>query len=69
MGDLNKKPDFCTQLSHESGQTFIEFMFLFLVVLFLSYGMIKGLDVGIGGQWEKLVKKIAAPTGDAIKVR
>ncbi|OFZ14201.1 MAG: hypothetical protein A2X86_04940 [Bdellovibrionales bacterium GWA2_49_15] len=69
MSALNKKLDLSHQLHNASGQTFIEFMFLFLVVLFLSYGMIKGLDKGIGGQWEKLIKKIAAPTSDPIKLR
>ena len=69
MSGLNNKPNSSCRINNELGQSFIEFMFLFLIMLFISRVMIYGLDKGIGTQWEKLIKKIAAPTPDTIKLR
>ncbi len=69
MADIDNKPDLSNQINNEFGQSFIEFLFLFLIMLFLSRLMIFGLEKGVGVQWEKLVTIIAAPTNDTVKLK
>ncbi len=56
-----------TKFSH-SGQTFVEFLLLLLVLMGISFAMIKGFNSGIGERWEALVRVIAAPSNDTIEL-
>jgi len=44
------------------GQTFIEFIFLMLILVLMSFVMFKGFRTGIASRWTQLVNIIAAPT-------
>lgn len=44
------------------GQTFIEFLFLMLILIGMSFIMFKGFRAGISVRWSNLVKIIASPT-------
>tara|TARA_R110002072_G_scaffold288917_1_gene455416 strand:+ start:88736 stop:88945 length:210 start_codon:yes stop_codon:yes gene_type:complete len=56
-------------LSDESGQSFIEFIFLLLVVMSLSFIMIRGFNGGMAKRWTALVTIISAPTSTEIEMR
>ncbi|MAF79397.1 MAG: hypothetical protein CME63_18165 [Halobacteriovoraceae bacterium] len=45
----------------ESGQTFIEFILLLLIMITLSMGMVGGFNNTVGKQWRALVKAISLP--------
>lgn len=55
--------------SSESGQGFIEFMLLLLVVLMLAAVMLNGINVGLKKRWADIVKIIAAPTPSKIELK
>lgn len=46
----------------EKGQTFVEFIFLMLVMIIMSFVMFQGFRTGIADRWSKLVQMIADPT-------
>ncbi len=48
-------------VNNESGQTFIEFLLLLLILITLSMGMVSGFNNTVGKQWRALVKAIALP--------
>ncbi len=39
----------------ESGQTFVEFIFLLAVLVTISYGLLAGINSAIGERWRGLV--------------
>lgn len=49
------------ELLDDSGQTFIEFILLLLVLITLSMGMVGGFNNTVSKQWRALVKAIALP--------
>lgn len=53
--------------SHK-GQTFIEFIFLMLVIMGLSFILVRGFGSGITQRWVLLVKIIAGPTDTNISL-
>ena len=50
----------------ESGQTFIEFLILLLVLISLSFILVKGVNNGIANRWELLIKMVASPNSDNV---
>ncbi len=56
-------------LSDESGQSFIEFIFLLLVVMTMSFVMIAGFNGGMSERWKALVMIISAPTTSEVEIR
>ncbi len=52
----------------ESGQTFVEFLLLLLVLVGLSIALIKGFNGGLADRWQALVQVIAAPSNDPIEL-
>ena len=46
------------------GQSFIEFIFLFLTLIILSYIMLKATNNGIADRWVALVSIITSPDPD-----
>ncbi|MGB0454537.1 MAG: hypothetical protein ACPGJV_12590 [Bacteriovoracaceae bacterium] len=49
-------------LQNEQGQSIIEFVMLMLILTTISYVMLAGLNNGIAGVWEAIVKLVASPT-------
>lgn len=48
-------------LKNHSGQTFIEFLFLLLVLVTLSFSLLRGFNDTVGKQWRAIVKAVAIP--------
>ncbi len=51
----------------EDGQALIEFLFLFLIMLSLSFILVKNVGVNIGSRWASLLQVIARPTDSVIE--
>jgi hypothetical protein len=64
--DCNKNK----QLNNQSGQTFVEFLFLLLLVMGLSFGFLNISNRNLGDLWEVTVNKILDPfnTGEVDRV-
>ena len=56
-------------IDDSSGQTFLEFMLLLFMILFMSYGLLISVNSAIGKRWENIVKIVAEPTGSTIQLR
>lgn len=56
-----KLVSFKRKLSDSSGQSFIEFLFLLLVLLGLSITLVTGMNTTVAKQWSALVQAIALP--------
>jgi hypothetical protein len=54
---------------NNNGQAFIEFLFILLAMVLLSFGMLKGLNNSIAERWLGTVKAIAKPTPTDIQLR
>jgi len=67
MHHFVNKPDFKSQINNQKGQSFVEFMFLLLVLLVLSFTLILGLNKGVGKTWKKMITTISAPTTSTIE--
>ena len=52
---------FRRKLSDSSGQSFIEFLFLLLVLLGLSITLVTGINTTVAKQWSALVNAVALP--------
>lgn len=51
-------------INNNSGQTFIEFLFLLLVILTLSLTLVRAFNGTIGKQWSAIVQAIAKPNNN-----
>ncbi|OUR92920.1 hypothetical protein A9Q84_20640 [Halobacteriovorax marinus] len=54
---------------NENGQAFIEFLFILLAMVLISFGMLKGINGSISLRWLGTVKAIAKPTPSNIELR
>ncbi|MBT3585534.1 MAG: hypothetical protein HN509_11565 [Halobacteriovoraceae bacterium] len=52
----------------QSGQTFFEFIFLMLILVVLSYTLMRGFSTGIGTRWKAIVEIIATPTDTPVEL-
>ncbi|MDD0854755.1 hypothetical protein HBN50_16720 [Halobacteriovorax sp. GB3] len=52
----------------QSGQVFLEFILLVLVMISLSYVLLAGVNTNIGKRWTILVKIIAKPSTSTIEL-
>lgn len=52
----------------EDGQTLIEFILLMLVLVMLSYTMLKGINYAVSERWKALVGIVANPTTTPIEL-
>lgn len=48
--------------SNNRGQTLIEFLFLFLIMISLSFIMMNRINSGVETRWRAMIKIIASPT-------
>lgn len=46
---------------NQSGQTFLEFIFVLLLLVTISFGFMRGFNRFIGTRWEVMLKIIARP--------
>ena len=57
---LKSKPEHHV-LKNQNGQTFIEFIFILLLLVTISFSFMKGFSYLIGTRWEVMLKIIASP--------
>lgn len=55
-------------LNNQSGQSLIEFILLIMVMLTLSFTMLKGMNGFLANRWVSIIKVIARPTTSAIEL-
>jgi hypothetical protein len=53
-------------IKNQKGQTFLEFIFLLLVIVTISSTLMRGLGSFIGLRWESIVKVVATPNGNDV---
>lgn len=51
---------FPSRMKNAKGQSFVEFLFLFLLLIGLSYTMVAGFNGRIGERWTEMVNIIAS---------
>ncbi len=56
-------------LKNENGQTFLEFLLILLVMMGMSFAMLRGFNGGIGSRWTAIVKVIAKPNPPNIQLK
>ncbi len=49
------------KVKNEQGQSFIEFLFLLLILMGLSIAMVTGFNGSVGERWKAIVNAIAIP--------
>ncbi len=54
-------------LNNQSGQSIIEFILLLLVMILLSFGVLKGFNSAIKARWVDMITVITAPNSTDIK--
>lgn len=55
-------------LQEQSGQTFVEFLFLMLILIGLSFAMLKGFNSHVAQRWQAAIKMIATPSDTPIQI-
>ena len=53
---------------NQKGQTFLEFIFLILVIVSISFTFMNGIRSFVGTRWELMVKMIAAPNPNEVNM-
>lgn len=53
-------------VKNQKGQTFLEFIFLMLVIVSISFTFLSGFRTFIGNRWEVMVKIIAKPNSSEV---
>lgn len=48
-------------LKNQKGQTFLEFIFVLLILITISFGFMNGFRYLVGTRWELMIKIIARP--------
>ncbi len=53
-------------LKDQKGQTFIEFIFLLVLLVTISFTFMRGFSTHVGTRWEYMLRIIAAPNGSEV---
>jgi hypothetical protein len=53
----------------ERGQTFMEFLFLLLMLISMSYIMLGSVNRGLASRWTSLIQTISNPTDSPVELR
>ena len=53
---------------NEKGQSLVEFILLLLVLIIITFAMMRGFNSLIAARWTSLVKIISAPTDTPIEI-
>ncbi|MBY0413457.1 MAG: hypothetical protein K2Q18_04800 [Bdellovibrionales bacterium] len=65
MNDSRLKPK-PTCLKNQKGQTFLEFIFILLILMTISMAFMKSFSLLVGNRWEVMLKIIARPNGSSV---
>ncbi len=57
-----------TSKSDQRGQTFLEFIFLMLIIVTISFTFLSGVRTFIGNRWEVMIKIIAIPNQNDVSM-
>jgi hypothetical protein len=55
-------------LKDQKGQTFLEFIFILMILISISFAFMKGFSYLIGSRWEIMLKIIARPNTSSIQI-
>jgi hypothetical protein len=55
-------------LRNQKGQSFLEFIFLLMILITISFGFLKGFSSLIGTRWEVMLKIIGKPNESTINL-
>jgi hypothetical protein len=50
----------------QKGQTFVEFIFILVLLITISFTFMRGFTTLIGGRWEIMLKLIAKPNASEV---
>lgn len=53
-------------LSNQKGQTFVEFIFLLVLLITMSFSFMRGFNHLVGVRWEVMLKVIATPNSSEV---
>ena len=53
-------------LKNQNGQTFLEFIFILMILMTISFGFMNGFSRLIGTRWEIMLKIIARPNQNSV---
>jgi hypothetical protein len=56
------------KIDNQKGQTFLEFIFLLLILITMSFSFMSGFRGYIGTRWETMVKLIASPNQNEVSM-
>jgi hypothetical protein len=57
-----------SRLKNQNGQTFLEFIFILMILVTISFAFLRGFSYLIGTRWEIMLKIIARPNQDTIQL-
>ncbi|MBC7427891.1 MAG: hypothetical protein H7336_04710 [Bacteriovorax sp.] len=55
-------------LKNQKGQTFLEFIFVLMLLVTISFGFMKGFSRLVGSRWEIMLQIIAKPNQDSVRL-
>jgi len=53
-------------LNNQNGQTFLEFIFILMILVTISFGFMNGFSRLVGTRWEIMLKIIARPNQNSV---
>ncbi|AUO00117.1 hypothetical protein DOM21_00135 [Bacteriovorax stolpii] len=55
-------------LNNQKGQTFLEFIFVLMLLISISFAYMRGFSFYIGSRWEVMLKIIARPNASTVTI-
>lgn len=62
---LKLKP---SKLKNQKGQTFLEFIFILMILVTISFAFMRGFNRLVGTRWELMLKIIATPNQSDVRI-
>lgn len=56
-------------LNNEQGQTFLEFVMLLMMIMFMSFGFMKAINGGVAKYWESMGNTLMKDVPNAQKLK
>lgn len=69
INTIKEEQNFINSTKNEEGQTLIEFVLLLVVMMILSFTMLKGINTAVADRWIALIKVVSWPTSTGIDFR
>lgn len=57
-----------SSFKNQKGQSFLEFIFLLMILVTVSFAFMKGFSTLIGSRWEVMLKIIARPNQNSVNL-